>query len=139
MLGTDDILSRLQTKLDAGEIQKKDIAELLKIGNSRVTEIFDGRRKLKLDEAHNLVEHFNLEDPSWVLNQVVTKPVLRLLVRYLAEELGRSLEGKDQELERLSQDAGAFLRYVADPKVRDDIRMAEAFFLVRDSIDSKAS
>ena len=70
MIGTDEILERLQAKLDAGEIQKIDIAAAMKISSSRVTELFNGTRKLKLDEAQVLVETFKLEDPYEQLNAV---------------------------------------------------------------------
>jgi hypothetical protein len=87
MMGTDDILSRLEALLEAGEIQKKDIAEAIGIAPQRIADLFTGNRKLKLDEGQRLVEVFGLEDPADMVSAIATTPVLMMGVRYVLQEL----------------------------------------------------
>ena len=127
MIGTDDILSRLEALLDA-----------LKISPQRITGLFDGSRKLKLDEAQRLVEMFSLEDPSELVSAIATTPVLMMLVRYVLHELAPGVDPEMSRIEDIAKDCGAFLRYASDPQVRDNIEMAGAFFLARKAMDSEA-
>lgn len=139
MIGTDDILSRLEALLDEGKIQKKDIAAALKVSPQRITGLFDGTRKLKLDEAQRLVEIFSLEeDPGELVSAIATTPVLMMLVRYVLHELAPGVDPEMSRIEDIAKDCGAFLRYASDPQVRDNIEMAGAFFLARKAMDSEA-
>lgn len=54
-----DALRRLRTE---GKTTNADIQRLLNLPSSRVAEIFDDGRAIKLDEAKALVEHFGLEN-----------------------------------------------------------------------------
>lgn len=120
MLDTDALLARLDEK----KIRNIDIARALDLPDSRVPEIKDRRRALKLDEAAKLVRTFGLEQDSPA--PTLPDPIVRLVVRYVAEQLGAHPE--NGQLEELTQDVRAFAAFVADPKVRRSVEAAEGFF-----------
>lgn len=62
MLSSDQLLARLRSLRDTGETTNADLARLLGLPSSRIPEIFDGKRAIKIDEMKVLVEHFRLED-----------------------------------------------------------------------------
>jgi transcriptional regulator with XRE-family HTH domain len=120
MLDTAELLARI----DARGIKNADIARLLDVSPSRVTEIKKGDRKLQLEEAVKLVRAFGLEqDPPAA---PLPASIVRLLVRYIAERLDASLESG--HLAELTEDIRAFAELVADPKYRDNVIAAEGFF-----------
>jgi hypothetical protein len=82
MLDTDELLARLADK----GIRNVDIARVLELPDSRVPEIKRKDRRLTLDEGVKLVRAFELEQE----NRRTPIPVatLRLIVRYVAEEVG---------------------------------------------------
>lgn len=135
MIGTDDILSRLEQLLESGKIQKKDIAGVMKISPQRIASLFAGERKLSLDEAQRLVEEFGLEDPGELISAIATIPVLAMLVRYVLAELAPGVVPEMSRIEDTAQACAAFLRYAADPQVSGNIEMAAAFFLARKAMD----
>jgi hypothetical protein len=121
VLDTDELLARLKDK----GVRNIDIANALGLPDSRIPEIKRKERKLTLDEGAKLVRAFGLE-PSPEAVEPLPGPVLRLVVRYLAEELGSRPE--EGALEELTADVRAFAEYVADPKRRQSLDAAEAFF-----------
>jgi hypothetical protein len=124
VLTTKELLARLRDK----GIINADIARALKISPSRVTDLFDGDRALKLDEAVKLVEAFDLEQPPSPQVPALPGPVSQLIVQHIAQELGRPLEQDAPQLVELSEDLRAFSEFVTDPKVRESIDLAMAFF-----------
>lgn len=124
VLTTGELLGRLR---DRG-IKNADIARALKVSPSRVTEIFKGERSVSLDEGAILVEKFDLESPQDRRVAPLPAQVSRLLVRYVAAELGVDLERNLPLLQELTEDVRAFAEYVADPSVRENPAAAEAFF-----------
>lgn len=122
VLDTDELLDRLKDK----GVRNVDIARVLGLPDSRVPEIRDKRRALKLDEGAKLVRAFGLEPSPEAAP--LPAPILRLAVRYLAAELGHSAEEDDRRLEELIADIQAFSEFAADPKVRRSIEAAEGFF-----------
>lgn len=122
VLDTDELLTKLKEK----GVRNVDIARVLDLPDSRVPEIRDKRRALKLDEGAKLVRAFGLEPSPEAVP--LPAPILRLAVRYLAAELGRSPDEDQQQLEDLIADIQAFSEFVADPKVRRSIEAAEGFF-----------
>jgi sugar phosphate isomerase/epimerase len=120
VLDTDELLHRLE---DRG-IRNVDIARVLGLPDSRIPEIRDKRRAIKLDEGAKLTRAFGLEpvhkaDP-------LPASVVRLLVRYMAAEL--RADTTEEHLADLAEDVRAFAEFVADPKVRSSVEAAEAFF-----------
>jgi hypothetical protein len=117
VLDTQALLARLAEK----KIRNADIARALGLPDSRVPEIKDGRRALKLDEAAKLVRAFELEEDS----QPLPTPIARLVVQYIAHELGaRPTEAR---LAELSEDVRAFAAFAADPRARRSVEATEAF------------
>lgn len=123
MLTTADLLSLLEER----QIRNKDIANALGVTPSRVTEIKKGERSIKLDEAVKLVAAFGLELPQGPPVAPVPVSVARLIVLYVAVELGLS-PGREERVEELAQDIRAFSEFAADPKVRSSVELSEAFF-----------
>lgn len=136
MIGTDQILSRLEELLEAKSIQKKDIADALNISPQRIAGLFNGERKLKLDEAQRLVEQFNLEDPSELVSSIATIPVLAMLVRHVLQDLAPGVVPESIRIEDTAKDCAAFLRYAADPQVRANIDLAAGFFLALKAMEN---
>lgn len=130
MISTGEILAELQKKLDAKEITKTQIAKVAGIGNNRVSELFGsgtGRRLLH-DEAVKLVDGFGLERPPVQEVPPVSPRILRLVVQYVAAELGVPPEERQEQLAELAEDVRAFGELLRDPKYRDSPEMAEMFF-----------
>jgi hypothetical protein len=121
VLDTDELLTALKEK----GVRNVEIARVLGLPDSRVPEIRDKRRALKLDEGAKLVRAFGLEPSPEAMP--LPAPILRLAVRYMAAELGHPEEDQDR-LEELIADIQAFGEFVADPKVRRSIEAAEGFF-----------
>jgi hypothetical protein len=121
VLDTDELLARLKEK----GVRNIDIAKTLGLPDSRIPEIKRKGRKLTLDEGAKLVRAFGLE-PSPLAVQPLPGRMLRLVVRYLAEELGS--RPQEDALEELTADVRAFAEYVADPSRRQSLEGAEAFF-----------
>ena len=126
VLTTVELLARLRER----KVKNAEIARALNLSASRVTELFDGTRALKLDEAAKLAEAFSLEDGRLSSQRVspVPAPVARLIVEHVALELGVRLQGNEQKIDELSEDVRAFAEFVTDPKVRESIDLAVAFF-----------
>jgi hypothetical protein len=120
VLDTDELLSRLEAR----GIRNVDIARALGLPDSRVPEIKDKRRALKLDEGAKLVRAFGLEQGHKAAP--LPESVVRLLVRHIAQALGAN--PTDTQLQELIADARAFALFVADPKVRSSLEAAEGFF-----------
>jgi hypothetical protein len=117
-----------------GKLEKQEIARVLKLSPQRMAPLLSGKRKLSHDEACVLVEKYGFEDPSALIESIVTKPILALAVQYVLQELAPGGSPDPDHIEDIVQDVEAFLRYAADPQVRDNIEMAGAFFLARKAI-----
>jgi hypothetical protein len=62
VLGSADILSALRRLKDEGEVTNAQLGRLLELPSSRIAEIYDGKRKVTVDEAKVIVEHFGLSN-----------------------------------------------------------------------------
>jgi hypothetical protein len=124
VLTTKELLARLRDR----KVKNADIARALSLTPSRVTEMFDGKRALKLDEAVKLSEAFDLEPEPSPQVPALPGPVSQLIVQHIARELGRPLAQDAPQLRELSEDLRAFSEFVTDPKVRESIDLAMAFF-----------
>jgi len=124
VLTTKELLARLRER----NVKNADIARALNISPSRVTDLFNSGRALKLDEAARLVAAFDLESLPSQRVAPLPGPVAELVVRHIAQELGRPLRDGSQELRELAEDLRAFHEFVSDPEVRESIDLAMAFF-----------
>jgi hypothetical protein len=124
VLTTGELLARL----DERGVKNADIARVLNVSPSRVTEMKKGERRIQLDEAVKLVEAYSLESPSGP-HPVPALPasVARLIVLYITASLAEPAESRPS-VEELAADIQAFAEFVTDPTVRESIESAEAFF-----------
>lgn len=126
VLNRDELLARLNAKVEAKEIRNVDIAKALGLPDSRIPALLRGERRIFYDEAVKLVEKFELEQAP--LAQPLPPAVLRLVARHISSALDLSLEPDEPAMQELLADLQAFSRFVADPQVRASIESAEAFF-----------
>jgi predicted transcriptional regulator len=124
VLTTAELIERLEER----GIRNADIARALRVSPSRVTEMKKGERAIKLDEAAKLVAEFDLESVSFQKVPPLPGRISRLIVLYIAAELGHDAEENRAQIEELSEDVRAFAEFVADPRVRESAEAAEAFF-----------
>lgn len=131
MLNQGEIVGLLSERIKRKEISQSDVARALGVQPSRMTELFKhGTYQLSVDQAVKLVEAFELERPPVPRVAPVPVEVMRLVVLYVAEELGVSLSEKADLLRELTEDVRAFGEYVADPSKRERLDLAEEFFRV---------
>lgn len=121
--------AELLTMLRERDIKNGQIAKALNLTPSRVTEIFAGDRRVSLDEAATLIEVFNLDEPT----PPIEAHTARLLVIYVASQIGVALDGADPRVELLAQDMSAFAQFAADPELRDKTDSLLAFLRGRAS------
>jgi transcriptional regulator with XRE-family HTH domain len=124
VLTTKELLARLRDK----KVKNADIARVLNISPSRVTDLFNSDRALKLDEAAKLAGAFDLESAPSPQVPPLPGPVAQLIVQHIAQEIGRPLAQDAPQLRELSEDLRAFSEFVTDPKVRESIDLAMRFF-----------
>lgn len=106
-------------------VRNKDIERALDYPSSRVSDMLSGKRRILLDEAAFLARHFQLEDrppPSDLPTSIA-----KLAIMAIANELGSPLAPHDPRLSEIAADFRAFLRFVADPQVRDRADLVEGF------------
>ena len=121
MLGANELLTLLRGR----GVRNSDIARVLKLPSSRVSELFNGTRRLQLDEAKKLVESFGVEEPDSV--SPLNGPIARLLVIYAIERLGVNLPAEDPQVEELAQDFRVFAQFAASRKVQQSVETFEGF------------
>ena len=121
MLSNAELLERLS---QAG-VKKKAIAEALGINASRITEMYDGGRPLKLDEARVLVEKFGLDTPEAA---ALTLPIARLLALHVARKVKADFDPRSPLVEELALDLVAFSRFALDPRHRESVDAVGGFF-----------
>jgi hypothetical protein len=122
VMDTDELLLRLKER----RVRNVDIARVLGLPDSRVPEIRDKRRALKYDEGVKLVRAFELEQGQEA--EPLPASIIRLSIQYVARRLGVPEARVEPQLADLTEDLRAFSLFVAEPKVRRSIAMAEGFF-----------
>ena len=75
VIGHNELLDWLSREREAGRLVNADLVRLLKLPSSRVAEIFEGRRRIQLDEAKAIVENYGLEPVADVSAQTL-RPIL---------------------------------------------------------------
>jgi hypothetical protein len=79
VIGHDELLAWLRAEKDAGRVKNADLQKLLGQPSSRVAEIFNHKaRRISLDEAKLIVEHYGLEAPGTIvqLSEEMLEPIL---------------------------------------------------------------
>lgn len=127
VLGQEELLAALRREKEAGRIRNKQVEQLLRLPSSRVAEIFEGTRQIKLNEAKRLVEAFDLEEGS--AHPRLHTQAARLFVRHAAKALGADVP--QAQVEALAADLQGFVEFVTIPEVSDRLDRAQEFFLGR--------
>jgi hypothetical protein len=121
MFSASELLSLLRGK----GVTNATIARVLELPSSRVAELYNGKRRLQLDEAKRLVEEFQLSETP--LNPL-SEPVARLLAIWAVRKLGAAIDPADARVEDLAQDLRVFSEFVTDPQVRENPDAVQGFF-----------
>ena len=122
MLETKALLLRLR-EVGARNV---DMARVLDLPDSRIPEIFSGKRQIKLDEAAKLVRYYKLGEPAESEVSPVPLPIARLVVHYVGQALG--VAPSPEQVEELGKDLQAFSAFLADPETRESTQAATGFF-----------
>jgi cyanate lyase len=78
VIGHEDLLNWLKAERSADRLTNADLGRLLNLPSSRIAEIFEGRRRVNLDEAKIIVETYGLEGPGQLvqLSEETLEPIL---------------------------------------------------------------
>lgn len=63
VLDSKSLLAELRRLKDEGATTNAELGRLLKLPSSRIADIFDGSRRITIDEMKTIVEHFGIEGP----------------------------------------------------------------------------
>jgi hypothetical protein len=99
---------------------------VLKLPQPRITELYKGERRLKLDEAQALVSHYRLQEVGGL-----AEPVARLAVLHVAESLGARIPADDPRLEEIALDLKELSEFAARPEVRQEVAQVSGFLAGR--------
>lgn len=82
VIGHEDLLNWLKAERDAERLTNANLGRLLGLPSSRIAEIFEGTRRIKLDEAKTIVEAYGLEGPGQAapINEAMLEPILSALL-----------------------------------------------------------
>lgn len=104
MISSRQLLDRL-TEMGA---KRALIASVLGVDPSAVTLMFAGKRRIRLDEARLLVDHFQLADDQAAELDLAT---IGLLVQHVADAVGVPLADGDPLVGTLSAELQSFIRF----------------------------
>lgn len=105
MFGTSQLLDALESR----GISQAEMARVLGLPSSRISEMYAGKRQVKLDEAKKLVDAFGLSDAENV--PPISAQTARLLILHVANRLRVPLPLPDEIVQELALDFQAFSRF----------------------------
>jgi transcriptional regulator with XRE-family HTH domain len=105
MLNTAQLLAALESR----GISQAEMARVLGLPSSRISEMYAGKRQVKLDEAKKLVEAFDLGDTEPV--PPISEQIARLLILHVANQLRVPMPLPDALVQELALDFQAFSRF----------------------------
>jgi hypothetical protein len=132
--------AELLAALEQRGVSKADIARALGIGPARVTEMYQAAglaetkrvgdkpptRRLLWDEGYELIKRFGLKvDPDRPIE--LPRAIAKLAILAVASALDVRLDPDDPRLPEIALDFQSFLRFVADPQVREDAARVQGF------------
>ena len=129
MLRQADIL----TELAARGIKQGEIADALGITRPNANKLFKpaaktGKtRSLTFDEGVTLIERFGLDKPDDSPVEAMGVRAARLVVQYVAQQLGVKIDPDDGRVEDLAQDIRAYSEFVATAHVGDNQDRAQGW------------
>jgi transcriptional regulator with XRE-family HTH domain len=105
MLGTNQLLEALQER----GVSQAEMARVLRLPSPRISEMYAGKRQIKLDEAKRLVDAFGLDDVQAA--PPINEQTARLLVLHVANRLRLPLSPDDDRVQELALDFQAFSKF----------------------------
>lgn len=101
VLSSAELIAALERLKDEGVTTNADLGRILDLPSSRIAEMFDGKRRVQIDEMKALVEHFGLE-PRLPESPV---PSARAMTPILSAVLKRAPKGdlSDRDVQRLAE------------------------------------
>ena len=121
MLGTQQLLATLEAR----GVSQAEMARVLRLPSSRISEMYAGKRQIKLDEAKRLVETFGLDDAAEV--PPINEQTARLLVLHVANRLRAHLPPEDDRVQELASDLQAFSRFARAHLPAPSVEAASGF------------
>lgn len=129
VLGHAELIARLEALKGEGRTSNAEIGRLLSLPNSRITDVFSGKRQVRVDEMKKLVDEFGLEGDSKVSPPTAPsaenlEPILDALLP-LAPQGGRMTDQSRRALaEALSYGLGLLGNPLATPATGDALAVA---------------
>jgi len=90
VLSSTELLSKLKSARDSAVLTNADVQSLLNLPSSRVAEIFDGKRAIKIDEMKALVERYGLDasQPAMSARRPVSEDTAEIVALDLSLSMG---------------------------------------------------
>ena len=93
-------------------VTQAEMARALNLPGPRISEMYAGKRQIKLDEGKKLVEAFGIDEAPAV--PPISEASARLLILHVANQLGLPLMQDDPKVSELTLDFQAFSRFARD-------------------------
>lgn len=123
MFGHEELRLTLSRLKEEGRATNAEISRVLGLPSSRVAEIFDGSRQIKLDEAKTLVEHYHLEQNAPQITGATIEPLLDAVLP-LAPTGKASDQSRRALAEALAYGIGLLGKSAATPTSEDAMAVA---------------
>lgn len=101
--------STLVDMLKARGVTQAAVARVLRIDPSQISQMYSGKRQIKLDEAKKLIEAFGLDESQAA--PPINEQTARLLVLHVANRLRVPLPPEDNRVRELALDFQAFSKF----------------------------
>lgn len=90
-------------------VTQAEMARALNLPGPRISEMYAGKRQIRLDEGKRLVEAFGIDEAPAV--PPLSEATARLLILYVANQLGLPITQDDPQVSELTLDFQAFSRF----------------------------
>lgn len=121
VLSSTELLSKLKSARDAAVLTNADVQSLLKLPSSRVAEIFEGKRAIKIDEMKALVERYGWEvgQPAMPARTPISDDTVEIVALDLSLSMGPGTLIEDfVESEPVKMDLGLLQSITRTPSNR---------------------
>jgi hypothetical protein len=124
MIRHDELLAALIRMRADGRVRNSDVQRWLGLESSRVADIFNGRRRVQLDEAATLVERIGMDKPR---NKcVLSKQAAAMFVTHAIKSAGVAVP--DDQVDALARD---MVEFVEIASAGPSLKKLHGFFLGR--------
>jgi phage repressor protein C with HTH and peptisase S24 domain len=121
VLSSTELLSKLKSARDAAVLTNADVQSLLKLPSSRVAEIFEGKRAIKIDEMKALVERYgwDVSQPAMPARMPISDDTVEIVALDLSLSMGPGTVLEDfVESEPVKMDLGLLQSITRTPSNR---------------------